>query len=134
MAEDMDAAQERIRRGYEAFSRGDFDEAGGFVHPDIAWHRVIDVEQTLEGRDAVRHNMEPEAWNGQTVEIHGMEVFGDSLVVDATFRAEGAGSGIPVQQRGCHLWKIRDGLGGRFEYFTDRDEAVRAAKEQEGLA
>ena len=96
MAEDMEQAQERIRAGYKAFNRGDFDESARHLHPEVDWHRVADVEQTLEGRDAVRGNMEPEVWNKQQIEIHDMETFGDSLVVDTTFHAEGAASGIEI--------------------------------------
>ncbi len=90
MAEDMEQAKERLRQGYEAFNRGDFDESAKYIHPDVDWHRVADVEQRLEGREAVRGNMEPEVWGKQRVEIHAMEVFGESVVMDTTFHAEGS--------------------------------------------
>jgi ketosteroid isomerase-like protein len=134
MAEDMEQAKERIRLGYEAFNRGDFDESAKHIHPDVDWHRVADVEQRLEGRDAVRSNMEPEVWGKQRVEVHSMELLGDSVLVDVTFRAVGAGSGIEIDQRGYHVWKMRDGMGARFQFFTDRDEAVKVVREQEGLS
>jgi ketosteroid isomerase-like protein len=129
MAEDMQAAQEMLRKGYDAFNRGDFDEAARYLHPDVAWHRVIDVEQTLDGRDAVRGNMEPEVWSKQEVEIRGMEVIGESILVDTVFHAEGSGSGIEMEQVGFHVWRIRDGMGFNFRFFTDRDEAAAAARE-----
>ena len=129
----MEQAKETMRKGYDAFNRGDFDDSAKYVHPDVDWHRVADVEQTLEGRDAVRGNMDPQVWAKQEVEIHDMEVFGESIVLDATFHAVGAGSGIQMDQLGYHVWKIRDGMGARFQFFLDRDDAVRAAKEQEGL-
>ena len=130
----MEQATERLTYGYDAFNRGDFDESARYLHPDVDWRRVADVEQTLEGREAVRGNMEPDVWGKQRVELHGMEVFGESVVVDTTFHAEGRGSGIEMHQRGYHLWKIRGGLGARFQFFPDRDEAVKAAREQEGLS
>ena len=133
MAEDMEQAIERIRAGYEAFNRGDFDESARHVHPDVDWQRVADFEVNLEGRDAVRGNMEPEVWEKQTVEIHEMEAIGESVLMDTTFHAVGAGSGISFSQRGFHLWKIRDGLGARFRFFNERDQALAAAREQEGL-
>lgn len=129
----MERAQERLRYGYDAFNRGDFDESARHLHPDVDWHRVADVEQTLEGRDAVRGNMEPEVWGKQQVEVHRMEVIGESVIIDTTFHAEGRGSGIPMHQAGYHLWKIKDGLGARFQFFNDRADAVAAAYEQEGL-
>ena len=133
MAEDMERAKRTILDGYEAFNRGDFDEAAKHVHPDATWNRVADVEQTLEGREAVRGNMQPDVWHDQVAEVHGLEVIGESIVVDTTFHAEGSGSGIQIDQDGYHLWKIRDGMGAEFRFFADRDEAVRAAREREGL-
>ena len=130
----MEQAKETMRKGYEAFNRGEFDESAKYIHPDVDWQRVADVEQTLEGRDAVRGNMEPQVWAKQEAEIHGMEVFGETILLDTTFHAEGAGSGIKMDQLGYHLWKIKDGMGVRFQFFTDRDDAVRVAQEWEGLS
>jgi ketosteroid isomerase-like protein len=134
MAEDMEQAKERVRAGYEAFSRGDYDESARFLHPDVEWNRVADFENPLAGRDAVRQNMEPDAWEKQRIEILGMEAFGESLLIDTVFHAEGRGSGIQIDQDGYHLWKMKDGLGLRFQFFQERDDAVRAAREEEGLS
>ena len=134
MAEDMEHAQEILLKGYEAFNRGDFDESAKYLHPDVDWQRVADVESSLEGREAVRGNMEPDVWDKQEVEVNGIEAIGESLVVDATFHAVGRGSGIEMHQQGFHVWKIVNGLGARFRFFIDRDEAVAAAREDEGLS
>jgi ketosteroid isomerase-like protein len=32
---------ERIRRGYEAFARGDVDAVLELLHPDVDWHPAI---------------------------------------------------------------------------------------------
>ena len=65
----MDEAVEKIHAGYEAFNRGDFDASAKFIHPDIVWNRVVDVESALEGRDAVRENMEPAVFAAQRAEV-----------------------------------------------------------------
>ena len=44
MAEDMEQAQERVREGYEAFNRGDFDAAAEYLHPEVDFRRVAEVE------------------------------------------------------------------------------------------
>ena len=133
MAEDMERAKRTIGDGYEAFNRGDFEAAVEYLHPEVDWQRVADFEANLEGREAVRKNLEPDFFHQQGVEIHSFEVFGDSLLLNATFRASGRGSGIELDQVGYHRWKIKDGMGVRFRFFLDREEAVRAAREQEGL-
>jgi ketosteroid isomerase-like protein len=129
----MEKAKLAISEGYDAFNRGDFDGATERLHPDVEWQRVADFEADLEGRDAVRGNLAPDVFQEQRVEIHAYEAFGDSLLLDATFHASASGSGIELHQRGYHLWKIKDGMGVQFRFFLDHEEAVDAAREQEGL-
>jgi ketosteroid isomerase-like protein len=127
MAEDMERAVEMIRESYDAFNRGDFDAAAENLHPDVVFQRVADVEGSLEGQAAVRDSMTPDVWQRQELEIHRLEVIGESIVVDATFHASGAGSGIELDQIGYHVWRIKDGKGAEFRFFLDREEAVAAA-------
>lgn len=127
----MERAVELVRRGYEAFNRGDFDAAVEFLHPDVRWERVADVETPLAGRDAVREFMTPEVFERQHTEVREIEVVGDCVIVHATFYGHGQASGIELTQDGFNLWRIRDGLAAEFRYFLDHDEAVRAAKGEE---
>jgi ketosteroid isomerase-like protein len=129
MAEEMDLVIERIRLGYDAFNRGDFDAAVDLLHPEIEWHRVAEFEQPLRGRQAVREFMDPEVFERQQTEILEIEVIGDFVLVYATFHGAFAGSGIELSQPGHHLWRIRDGQAAEFRYFLDRDEAVKAAEQ-----
>jgi ketosteroid isomerase-like protein len=129
MAEDMERAVKMIRESYEAFNRGDYDAAAANLHPDVNYTRVSDVESALEGRDAVRENMEPDVWEKQVIEVHGMDVIGEQVVVETTFHAVGRGSGIELHQAGYHLWRIVDGKGAEFRFFLDRAEALAVARE-----
>lgn len=128
MTEDMELAVERVRDGYEAFNRGDFDASAEFIHPDIVWNRVAEVESPLEGRDAVRANLEPEIFAEQRTEIREALVEGDCVLVRAAFYAKGAASGIEIGNEAWQLWRIKDGMAIEFSHFTDRDEAVAAAR------
>ena len=124
----MEQAVANLLEGYELFNRGEYDASAEHLHPDVSFARVSEVETTLEGKDAVRGNMEPDVWERQEVEIHGTEVIGEAVIVDTTFHAAGRSSGIELHQAGYHLWQIRDGKGSSFRFFTDRDEAVAAAR------
>ena len=124
MAEDMERAKRIVAESYEAFNRGDFDASAEHLHPNVEWNRVADVENPIEGKDAVRANMDPVVWSEQQVEINGMEAIGDSLVVDTVFHATGSSSGIALDSETFHVWKFKEGKGFRFEAFLDRDEAV----------
>jgi ketosteroid isomerase-like protein len=128
MSEGMEQAVANIRAGYEAFSRGDFDASAEFIHPDITWNRVVGVETALKGRDAVRANMEPDLFAEQHSEVLGAEVIGDCVLVNSSFRAKGAGSGIEMTDVAWQLWRIKDGMAIEFTHFTSRDDAVAAAR------
>jgi ketosteroid isomerase-like protein len=120
---------ETVRSAYEAFNQGDFDRAAGFLHPDIVWNRVAEIEDPLRGAEAAREFMEPQAFSSQSTEIHSIEMVGDEYVlVDGTFHGEGASSGIAVNQRGLHLWRFKDARAIEFRYFRDREEALAAAR------
>lgn len=129
MAEIGDEEIESIRGAYEAFNRGDFDAAAELIHPDIVWNRVADVEGPFRGRDAARSHMEPDVFSTQRNEIHSIEAVEDCVLVDCTFHGEGASSGIKLDQRGFHLWRIRDGKAIEFRYFLDREDALQAASD-----
>lgn len=128
MPEDMDQAIDRLRKAYEAFNRGDFDESAEFVHPDILWNRVAEFESPLQGREAVRANMEPDVCSEQQGSINQVEVVADCVLALVNFSAKGAGSGIEMEDEAWHLWRIKDGLAIEFRYFDSRDEAVEAAR------
>ena len=128
MAEDMDRAVEVVLRGYAAHNAGDLDKAAELLHPDVVFNRVSDVEAPIEGAAGVRENMEPDVWESEHLEIHGTEVVGDCVLADVTFTARGSGSGIELNDRAWHLWRIKDGKGVEFRHFNDRDEALKAAR------
>jgi ketosteroid isomerase-like protein len=127
MTEIGDEEIEQIRAAYEAFNEGDFDAAAELIHPDIVWNRVAEVEGPFHGKAAARAHMEPDIFSAQRNEIHSVEAVEDWVLVDCTFHGEGASSGIKLDQRGFHLWRIRDGKAIEFRYFLDRDEAIAAA-------
>jgi ketosteroid isomerase-like protein len=124
----MEQARQRVVAAYEAFNRGDFDGAAEHLHPDVEWNRVAEVEQAVRGREKVRSMFEPDVWASQRTEIHSSEVIGRCVLLDTTFHGKGMASGIELNQDGFHLWRIEDGKGREFTFFTDREEAVAAAE------
>jgi ketosteroid isomerase-like protein len=47
-------------------------------------------------------------------------------VVLIVLRARGRGTGIEVQNRGVHLWRMRDGKAVRLEGYFDREAGLRS--------
>lgn len=118
-----------LRRAYEAFNRGDFDEIPQFADPGIEFHRPA-PQSTLRGIEAIRAWMEPDAFEQQKVEPLEFTVNRDKVLVHQRTRARGAGSGIEVEADGYSVWTFNEaGLMTRMEFFFhyQRDEALKAA-------
>jgi ketosteroid isomerase-like protein len=123
---------EMLRRGYEAFNRGDVDGALEAIHPDVVWHTYIVPGPgggTYHGHEGVR-----ELWSDAQRIFGGFrnvpeEVFEESERVVVFVRIEGVGtkSGVAVQARIAHLYEFRDDLAVLVRSFEDREEALRAA-------
>jgi ketosteroid isomerase-like protein len=121
-----------VRRGYDAFNRGDVDGALEFLHPDIEWHTYIvpgPGGAVYNGHDGVR-----ELW-ADAQRIFGdfrnvpEDVFeaGDHVIAHVCVEGVGARSGAAVQAHIAHLYSFKDALIVSVRSFEDHDEARRAA-------
>jgi uncharacterized protein len=121
-----------VRRGYEAFNRGDVEAALEFLHPEIEWHTYIVPGPgggLYRGHDGVR-----ELWadakrifgDFRNVPEEVIEV-GEHVIAHVSVEGVGARSGAAVQARIAHLYSFRDDLVARVQSFDDHAEARRAA-------
>jgi len=119
---------ERFRSGYEAFNRGDFDAAMEMVGPEFEFVRPGGLPP-LQGRDAMREWMEPNAFSEQEVEPLDFTVNGDKVLLHQRLRARGAGSGIEFDVEAWAVWHVdEDGRAKRVEGFLAHEEdKARAA-------
>ena len=119
---------ETIRRTYEAFSRGDFDTARKFSHPEAVL--VPPGGQSPLRGAAVRAWMEPDAIAEQRSEPREFRVSGDKVLVNQHTWSRGAGSGIELEADFWAVWTFdENGLVTRIEVFlVDQEgEALEAA-------
>jgi len=120
MADHPDVAL--IRRGYDAFQRGDMDTINEIFADDIEW--------TIPGRSQLAGVRKGKAevfdFLGQLMERSGgtfslevSDVLGnDDHVVAITRESAGdASKGFSV--RGVHVWTVKDGHAASFEGLTD---------------
>ncbi len=70
----------RLRRAYEAYSRGDFDFVVEILHPDIELVTTGGMTN-LRGVDKFREWLEPETLENVVTEPYQFEVAGDSVLV-----------------------------------------------------
>jgi limonene-1,2-epoxide hydrolase len=114
----------RLRRAYDAFSRGDFDAAvAAGMDPDFEYLPVGGLTP-IRGLDNFRSWMEPDAFESQVVEPVEIQVAGDKALVRQHTVVRGMGSGIEVDIYTFGVWTIdEDGLAIRLQIFQADDEA-----------
>jgi ketosteroid isomerase-like protein len=120
----------RVRATFDAFNRGDYDEAVAFMHTDVELVRP-GVQPPLHGVEEVRAWMEPSAFEYQVIEPIEITVAGPNKVLAYTnTRARGAGSGIEMEIDAWSVITVDDqSRVTRVETFLphEEDQARRAA-------
>ena len=122
-----------LRRGYEAFNRGDASAAMDLATPDVEWGTTgayPGLVGVYRGREAIPRWMDAirSAW--EKFEVTPDEVVRDEadvLVVAELERGRGRGSGVEVEIRVFSVYSFRQGKVRRRRAFTEREEALEAA-------
>jgi ketosteroid isomerase-like protein len=111
---------------------GNFDDMLGLIHPDVVvrdrpespdprtYHGHTGVREALASSDESfdRFELEPEEFIGA----------GDYVVVTLLMRGTGRGSGVTVEDRIAHQWKVRDGRAIALQVYSDPADALRDAR------
>jgi len=124
---------EVLRRGYEAFARGDLDYVLDQLDPDVDWHPaiapILGVE-TVRGREAVRRFFTRDLFVGFDrfrAEPLSFEDRGDFVLVMVRYIGRGESSGIEMDQRFATLYELRDGKAVTMRDYSTRRQALEAA-------
>jgi ketosteroid isomerase-like protein len=121
---------ERLRAGYKALSRGDWDEAFSAMHPDFELETPVRFGPgTYRGPEAARRFFEDLLEPFEDVTVEPLEFFerGDRIVAFIVVRYRPAGSSATMENRIGHLWTMREGRATRLQLFPRREEALEAA-------
>jgi ketosteroid isomerase-like protein len=125
--EDID----RMRAGYEAMGRGDFNAVLDLMDPEIEIRDRPEIPdpQTYRGREGVLTALSRNLDSFDDLEMvpESFVEGGDQMVVCILLRGRGRISGVPVEDRLAHLWTIRDGRAVALQVYSDPAEALRAA-------
>lgn len=129
----MPTAEEQLRNGYAALSRGDLDVwLKGFAE-DAELHELAEAPDTqvYRGRDEIRtwatRNQElVEDWDWVPEEFIALD--NGRVLVRVRFRARGRGSGILVEQAVFHLVDFDGEAVAAVRGFIDEATARRAAE------
>jgi Ketosteroid isomerase-related protein len=107
------------------------DGFAGLLDAEIEWVNPPDAVEggTHRGAEAFAAAAKSvsDAFEGSHLEFDKFIDAGDRVVVLATLRGRGRGSGAEVERRQGYVWTIRDGKAIRFEWFTQQHQALEAA-------
>jgi ketosteroid isomerase-like protein len=122
---------ETLRVGYEAFNRGDWDDAMRLAHPEFELQtadRAVNPG-TYRGAEAARRFFEDLFEPFEEVVIEPEEFYerDDQIVVFLVARFRPTGSSAFVENRIGHLWTIHEGKFARLAIFPRREDALEAA-------
>ena len=122
-----------VRRGIEAWNRGDFDAFSELAHPDSVW--VPAVAQLVEGEEAVYRGLSGlrrfwEDWHGGVFDFRFREEdirdLGDTVLVLSRVSATGRASGVDLDTPFGMVLTIQGGRLIRMVSYPDREEALEA--------
>src|SRR5262249_40757326 len=121
---------EIVRRGIEAWSRGDLDAVAAVLDPDFEFQTsgvFPGLRPLYRGHDGFRTFTDDfrAPWQSLRVEIARVVDAGDRIVALFTFEAVGR-DGVTVQRRAANLFTLREGLAIQIRAYGDWDEALEA--------
>lgn len=117
----------RVRRAYDAYSRGDFNAATEWVHPEV---ELVPAggQPPIRGVADYRAWMEPDAFESQVVEPLEIRITGNRALVHQRSTVRGAASGIEAD---FLSWSVltfdEEGRTRRVEIFLDHEKAIALA-------
>jgi ketosteroid isomerase-like protein len=126
-----------LRRGYEAFNRGDASVVIALSTPDVEWGATgafPGVEGLYRGPEAIQEWMDiiRSAW--EEFEVTLDEVLydeGDILAITELLRGRGLSSGAEVEMRVFAVYRFEENKVRKREAFTEREAALQAARLEE---
>ncbi len=124
---------EVVRRGYEAFARGDIEGVLEIMDPDVEWAPAIAPllgVEPVRGRDELRHFFTrdlTEGFDDFEATALSIEDLGDAVLVHTRFFGRGRASGVPVSLEAFSLVTLRNGKAVSYRDYETKAEALEAA-------
>ena len=122
---------EFVRRGWEAYERGDLSAALATLSPDLVTYVAppIHVAGTYHGPEGLLQLTLDWAEGFDELVVTAEEYIdaGDQVVTRVRHRASGAERGVPVETYVWYVWTVHEGKTVRADIFNDRGDALEAA-------
>jgi ketosteroid isomerase-like protein len=121
---------ELIRAALAAMTEGDHDRVADMFTVDAEVQRV-DQFGTLQGREAIRTWLAPDAIEPVQITVTEFEESGEHVLATCDFQIRGTGSGAEVTNTFYLVFTFQGTEASRMEVYLERAEAAAAAGLQE---
>jgi uncharacterized protein len=122
---------DRLRAGYAALSRGDYEAIRELLDPKIVLQDRPEAPdaRSYQGYEGMLVTLRDTSDSFENFRLNPERFFehADKIVVILSMTGRGRTSGVPVEERIAHLWTLRDGLATELRAFTDPADALEAA-------
>jgi ketosteroid isomerase-like protein len=122
---------DRLRAGYEALSRGDYEAIRGLLDPKVVLRDRAEAPdaRSYRGFEGMLTTLRDTSESFEDFRLLPERFFehDDKIVAIVGMTGRGRTSGVPVEERIAHLWTLRDGVAVELRAFTDPADALEAA-------
>jgi ketosteroid isomerase-like protein len=115
-----------VREVYDAFAKGDVGPLVAILDDDVEWneaeHSIHWPGGPFRGTQAVLEGViGPLArdFDGFRIDVGRISAAGDTVFVEARYRATAKSTGKALDALAAHVWDFRDGKVFRFQQYTD---------------
>jgi ketosteroid isomerase-like protein len=125
---------EIVRRGYEAYARGDLEALIEITDHDVVWTPAIAPllgVEPIRGIDGLRRFLTediPAGFDDFEAKPLSMDDLGDAVLVRTRYSGRGRASGVPVSLEAFTLIVLRDGITVSLRDYEAEAEALEAAE------
>jgi uncharacterized protein len=111
---------------YEAFARGDVESMLSLLDENVEWYEAENVPYwpggPFVGPQAVLEGVFariPQDFDGFTVNVQRIVGCGDTVLVEARYKATVKANGKPLDVQAAHVYDFRGGKVVRWQQYTD---------------
>jgi len=119
-----------VLRVFEAFDRRDEEAMFAAYAPDVEWNLANYLwpdTPTYYGHEGIRSFFRTWLQDFESYETKALDPLdlGDKVLITVYDRAEGKGSGVPIERYHAQVWFFSDGRANRVEVWDTRERALR---------
>ena len=122
-----------VQGAYEAFAQGDVAAVLALLHEKVEWNEAEHITYwpggPFVGPQAVLQGVFariPQDFDGFRVDVRRIVGCGETVLVEARYRATVKATGKPLDAQVAHVWDFRDGKVVRWQQYSDTWQFAQA--------